>query len=53
MWRDGDFRDGAFRYDGAFPTLRRERPISCLEIPEPDDRDLAAGHRSLTRYDDV
>jgi cytochrome P450 len=45
--QDDDFRDGAFA------TLRREKPISFWEIPEQDERDAGAGHWAVTRYDDV
>jgi methyl-branched lipid omega-hydroxylase len=45
--QDDDFRDGAFA------TLRREKPISFWEVPEQPDRDAGAGHWALTRYDDV
>jgi cytochrome P450 len=45
--QDDDFRDGAFA------TLRREKPISFWEIPEQDERDAGSGHWAVTRYDDV
>jgi cytochrome P450 len=45
--RDDDFRDGAFA------TLRREKPISFWEIPSQPDFDPGPGHWALTRYDDV
>jgi methyl-branched lipid omega-hydroxylase len=45
--QDDDFRDGAFA------TLRREKPISFWEIPNQPDFDLGAGHWALARYDDV
>jgi methyl-branched lipid omega-hydroxylase len=45
--QDDDFRDGAFA------TLRREKPISFWEIPKQPDFDLGAGHWALARYDDV
>ena len=45
--RDDDFRDGAFA------TLRREKPISFWEIPKQPDFDAGAGHWALTRFDDV
>jgi len=45
--QDDDFRDGAFA------TLRREKPISFWEIPKQPDFDAGAGHWALTRYDDV
>src|ERR1700757_1540294 len=45
--QDDDFRDGAFA------TLRREKPISFWEIPEQAEFDAGAGHWALTRYDDV
>jgi methyl-branched lipid omega-hydroxylase len=45
--QDDDFRDGAFA------TLRREKPISFWEVPKQPDRDAGAGHWALTRYDDV
>jgi cytochrome P450 len=45
-------RDDEFR-DGAFATLRREKPISFWEIPSQPDFDPGAGHWALTRYDDV
>ena len=48
FWRkDDDFRDGAFA------TLRREKPISFWEIPKQQDYDAGAGHWALARYDDV
>jgi methyl-branched lipid omega-hydroxylase len=45
--QDDDFRDGAFA------TLRREKPISFWEIPKQPDFDAGAGHWALARYDDV
>jgi methyl-branched lipid omega-hydroxylase len=45
--QDDDFRDGAFA------TLRREKPISFWEIPKQPDFDPGAGHWALARYDDV
>jgi methyl-branched lipid omega-hydroxylase len=45
--RDDDFRDGAFA------TLRREKPVSFWEIPTQPDFDAGAGHWALTKYDDV
>jgi cytochrome P450 len=45
--QDDDFRDGAFA------TLRRDKPISFWEIPEQPDREAGSGHWALTRYDDV
>jgi methyl-branched lipid omega-hydroxylase len=45
--QDDDFRDGAFA------TLRREKPISFWEIPEQGERDAGSGHWAVTRYDDV
>ena len=45
--QDDDFRDGAFA------TLRREKPISFWEIPEQDERDAGSGHWAVARYDDV
>jgi cytochrome P450 len=45
--QDDDFRDGAFA------TLRREKPISFWEIPEQGEFDAGSGHWALTRYDDV
>jgi cytochrome P450 len=45
--QDDDFRDGAFA------TLRREKPISFWEIPEQREFDAGSGHWALTRYDDV
>jgi methyl-branched lipid omega-hydroxylase len=45
--QDDDFRDGAFA------TLRRERPIAFWEIPKQAERDAGSGHWALTRYDDV
>jgi cytochrome P450 len=45
--QDDDFRDGAFA------TLRREKPISFWEIPEQEERDAGSGHWAVTRYDDV
>jgi methyl-branched lipid omega-hydroxylase len=45
--RDDDFRDGAFA------TLRREKPISFWQIPRQPDYDAGAGHWALARYDDV
>jgi cytochrome P450 len=45
--QDDDFRDGAFA------TLRREKPISFWEIPSQPDYDPGAGHWALARYDDV
>jgi cytochrome P450 len=45
--QDDDFRDGAFA------TLRREKPVSFWEIPSQPDFDAGAGHWALTKYDDV
>ncbi len=45
-------QDDEFR-DGAFATLRREKPISFWDIPEQPDFDYGAGHWALARYDDV
>ena len=39
--------------DGAFATLRREKPISFWEIPKQEDYDAGKGHWALARYDDV
>ena len=48
FWQqDDDFRDGAFA------TLRREKPISFWELPSQEDYDGGAGHWALTHYDDV
>ena len=44
--QDDDFRDGAFA------TLRREKPI-FWEIPKQPEFDAGSGHWALTRYDDV
>jgi methyl-branched lipid omega-hydroxylase len=45
--QDDDFRDGAFA------TLRREKPIAFWEIPSQPEFDPGSGHWALTRYDDV
>ena len=49
--QDDDFRDGAFA------TLRREKPISFWEVPQDDEYaagyDAGAGHWALALYDDV
>ena len=45
--QDDDFRDGAFA------TLRRDKPISFWEMPEQPEFDPGSGHWALTRYDDV
>ena len=45
--QDDDFRDGAFA------TLRREKPISFWELPKQPDYDPGAGHWALVCYDDV
>ena len=45
--QDDDFRDGAFA------TLRREKPISFYEVLVQPDYDGGAGHWALTHYDDV
>ncbi|MGE5695310.1 MAG: cytochrome P450 [Candidatus Sericytochromatia bacterium] len=48
--KDDDFRDGAFA------TLRREKPVSFWEVPQDrdyGDYDAGAGHWALALYDDV
>jgi cytochrome P450 len=44
---DDDFRDGAFA------TLRREKPVSFWEIPRQPEVDAEPGHWALARHDDV
>lgn len=48
--KDDDFRDGAFA------TLRREKPVSFWEVPQDrdyGDYEAGAGHWALALYDDV
>jgi cytochrome P450 len=45
--RDDDFRDGAFA------TLRREKPISFWPEPQSPGFEVGPGHWALTKFDDV
>lgn len=45
--QDDDFRDGAFA------TLRRDKPISFWGEPETEGVEAGPGHWALTKFDDV